>query len=70
MSYFISTVSYLVVLYLLQTQEVRLRLNVEVAVPSESTPVPPPIESFTDMVTLRILAMMNSLTVKISGCLR
>ncbi|XP_058219249.1 ATP-dependent RNA helicase DBP2-like [Rhododendron vialii] len=32
-----------------QTQEVRLRLNVEVAVPSESTPVPPPIESFTDM---------------------
>ncbi|KAG5545762.1 hypothetical protein RHGRI_018050 [Rhododendron griersonianum] len=33
----------------LTTQEVRLRLNVEVAVPSESTPVPPPIESFTDM---------------------
>ncbi|KAG5567102.1 hypothetical protein RHGRI_002612 [Rhododendron griersonianum] len=32
-----------------QTQEVRLRLNVDVAVPSESSPAPPPIESFTDM---------------------
>ncbi|KAH7834319.1 hypothetical protein Vadar_014864 [Vaccinium darrowii] len=32
-----------------QTQEVRLWLNVDVAVPSESSPAPPQIESFTDM---------------------
>ncbi|KAF7142087.1 hypothetical protein RHSIM_Rhsim06G0172100 [Rhododendron simsii] len=40
------------------TQEVRLRLNVEVAVPSESTPVPPPIEYFTD-IGLHLSMMMD-----------
>lgn len=40
----------------LQIEEVRLQLNVEVAVSPDSLPAPAPIESFNDMVTIAMFA--------------
>lgn len=37
-----------------QVQEVCMRLNVDAIVPPDSQPAPAPIESFTDMVKLKI----------------
>lgn len=45
-------------LILLQIEEVRLRLNVDVIVASDSPPAPAPIESFEDMVILAFLVWM------------
>lgn len=42
----------------MQIEEVRLRLNVDVTVASDSPPAPAPIESFEDMVILAFLAWM------------
>lgn len=39
-----------VLLSVLQIEEIRLRLNVDVAVALDSHPAPAPVESFTDMV--------------------
>ena len=42
----------------MQIEEVRLRLNVDVTVASDSPPAPAPIESFEDMVILAFLVWM------------